>query len=114
MPIGMPGCPDRAASTASIDNIRIAFARRRREGRATAVGLSLRSAIGFVGLMVASSRMGRPEELGVESTMKWNCRLADTGGATCEADVMCGIPRVSIANCVSSNFLPLVEAHLAR
>ena len=61
MPIGMPGCPERAASTASIDNMRIAFASRRREGRATAVGLSLRSAIGFYGSNDRQGRMGRPE-----------------------------------------------------
>jgi hypothetical protein len=48
MPIGMPGCPDFAASTASIDNMRMAFASRRRAGRVAAVGLSLRNAIGFL------------------------------------------------------------------
>src|SRR5262245_11408639 len=34
MPIGMPGWPELAASTASIASIRIAFASRRRGGRA--------------------------------------------------------------------------------
>src|SRR5213075_268552 len=45
MPIGMPGWPDFAASTASIASIRIAFASRRRGGRAEAGSWALLSAI---------------------------------------------------------------------
>jgi hypothetical protein len=48
MPIGMPGCPDLAASTASIESMRIAFARRRREGRDAEAALSLRGAMAFL------------------------------------------------------------------
>jgi hypothetical protein len=48
MPIGMPGCPDFAASTASIESMRIALARRRREGRDEEGALSLRRAMAFL------------------------------------------------------------------
>src|SRR5882757_5512464 len=110
MPIGMPGWPDLAASTASIESIRIALARRRRGGRGEEAALSLRRAMAFLfellclGRSVATRVIGR----GICAENR-DCRLTGTGRATKRGLGFCEpVPRPEPV------FARMIEAPISR
>src|SRR4051812_10567914 len=82
IPIGMPGCPDLAASTASIDNARMALANSRRD---TTVGLGMGRYLGEVKPALRRARIV------AESVAA--CRASR---ATCEALASCGSPHMRL------------------